>query len=294
MELLWAISNFRSPLGDKFVQFVTYFGEELLLISIICALYWCVNKKLATQIGLTFISSGVLVQALKITFRIPRPWVLDPAFQPVESALDAATGYSFPSGHTQSATSLFAPLSFHANKWWLKALFALCFLAVGFSRMYLGVHTLKDVGVSILLTCIISFLIHKYQHILIEKTSNTKLICLIVFIAAIALMMYSPLLYKTGYIEAKYVDDCYKIAGAAIGFAAGWYLEQTGLNFSPTDGSRKTRILRFIIGLLCTAVFYLVPKLFFSGISIWKMLRYAFVIFWIIYLYPYLFVKYKK
>lgn len=294
MELLWAISELRSPLGDKLVQFITYFGEELLLISIICALYWCVNKKLATQIGFTFITSGMLVQALKITFRIPRPWVLDPEFEPVESAVAAATGYSFPSGHTQSATSLFAPLVFHAQNMGLKILFVLCFVLVGFSRMYLGVHTLKDVGVAMLLTCVISYLIHRYQNILIDEKKNTKRICIILFVLAVCLCMYSPILYKTGYIEAHYVDDCYKIAGAAIGFAIGWYLERTRLNFAPESGSRKTRILRFVIGLLSTAVFYLVPKLFFSGVALWKLLRYLFVIFWIIYLYPYLFTKYKK
>ena len=294
MELLWTISEFRSPLGDKLVQFVTYFGEQLFLLSIICLLYWCLNKKLATQIGLTFVTSGMLVQGLKITFRIPRPWVLDPDFKAVESAIEAATGYSFPSGHTQSATSLFAPLAYHAKKYWLKIAFTLCFLAVGFSRMYLGVHTLKDVGVAILLTCAISFVIHKYQDVLIDNKQNTKKICIVLFIAAIFLMIYSPLLNKLGYIEAHYIGDCYKITGAALGLALGWYLERTRLNFSPTDGTVKERALRFAVGMLLTAVFYVLPKLVFSSIALWKMIRYAFIIFWIIYLYPYLFVKYKK
>ena len=42
-------------------------------------------------------------QFLKILCRVPRPWVLDPGFTIVESARAAATGYSFPSGHTQNA-----------------------------------------------------------------------------------------------------------------------------------------------------------------------------------------------
>ena len=294
MELLWAISELRSPFGDKLVQMITYLGEELFLISVICALYWCFNKKLATQIGLTFITSGMLVQGLKITFRIPRPWVLDPTFKPVGTAVEAATGYSFPSGHTQSATSLFAPLSFHTKKLLLKLFYVVCFLLVAFSRMYLGVHTLKDVAVAVLLTCSISFFIDKYQDILIDVVKNTKGICLIVLVIGIALCCYSPLLHHFGLIEAHYVDDCYKIAGAAMGFSFAWYLERTKLNFSTQNLTGKEKALRFIIGLTTTAVLYVVPKLFFKGIALWKMLRYFTVIFWIIYAYPYLFTKYKK
>ena len=294
MEILWAISELRSPFGDKFVQMITYLGEELFLISIICALYWCFNKKLATQIGLTFITSGMFVQGLKITFRIPRPWVLDPTFKPVETAIDAATGYSFPSGHTQSATSLFAPLAFHTKKAGLKVFYTLCFLLVAFSRMYLGVHTLKDVVTAILLTCTISYLINRFQNVLIDAKENTKRICLTVFTVALFLCCYSPLLHKIGLIEAHYVDDCYKIVGAAIGFVVAWYFERTKLNFTTEGLSVKEKLIRFAIGLTTTAVLYVVPKLFFKGFAIWKMIRYFVVIFWIIYAYPYLFTKCKK
>ena len=294
MELLWAISELRSPFGDKLVQMITYLGEELFLISVICALYWCFNKKLATQIGLTFITSGMLVQGLKITFRIPRPWVLDPTFEPVGTAIEAATGYSFPSGHTQSATSLFAPLAFYTKKFGLKIFFTICFLLVAFSRMYLGVHTCKDVSVAVLLTCTISFLIDKYQVILIDKVENTRKLCVSILGVGIALCCYSPILHHFGLIEAHYVDDCYKIAGAAIGFAIAWYLERTKLNFSTEHLSSREKIMRFVIGLTTTAILYIVPKLFFKGVALWKMLRYFAVIFWIIYAYPYLFTKYKK
>ena len=119
MSFLWMLSEIRTPIGIQFFQFITYLGQEMLPVIVICALYWCCNKKLATTIGLTYVTSGICVQGLKITFRIPRPWALDSDFQPVESAVGAATGYSFPSGHTQSAVSLFAPLAFAAKRWYL-------------------------------------------------------------------------------------------------------------------------------------------------------------------------------
>lgn len=116
MNVLWALSEIRTPFFNQVFQFITYLGQELFLIGIICVLYWCVDKRLAAQIGFTYIIAGLCVQGLKITFRIPRPWILDPEFKAVESAVGAATGYSFPSGHTQGGTSLFAPLARNATR----------------------------------------------------------------------------------------------------------------------------------------------------------------------------------
>ncbi len=294
MSFLWMLSEIRTPLGEQIFQLITYFGQEMLPVVVICALYWCYNKKLATTIGFTYVTSGICVQGLKITFRIPRPWVLDSDFQPVESAVSAATGYSFPSGHTQSAVSLFAPLAFAEKRWYLKLLYIILFLSVGFSRMYLGVHTPKDVCTALIVTLIISIIVWKGQHIL-ENKKSTLPICMIIGAFAIFFTLYAFYLYQSGIIERKYIEDCFKMAGATIGFVNGWYLERTRLNFTTdTSGGKKTLFLRFFIGILLTLVIYLVPKLIFDSFLIWKFLRYAAVIFWIVYGYPYVFTTYQK
>ena len=48
MDFLWLLEGIRTPSMDKIMQVITYFGQELILVGIICFLYWCVNKK---QIG---------------------------------------------------------------------------------------------------------------------------------------------------------------------------------------------------------------------------------------------------
>ena len=91
MIFLWQLENIRTPFFNEIMQFVTYFGQELLIIAVICALYWCADKRFAYYLGFTYFTAGFCVQALKITFRIPRPWILDPEFKAVKSAIPAAT-----------------------------------------------------------------------------------------------------------------------------------------------------------------------------------------------------------
>lgn len=294
MDLLWAISNLRTPIGDQFFQIATYLGQELLPVAVICAFYWCVNKNLATQIGLTFLSSGVLVQGFKITFRVPRPWVLDPNFKPVESAVSAATGFSFPSGHTQSGTSLFAPLAYNTKKTLHRILFIGAFLLVGFSRMYLGCHTLKDVATSWILTSLIAFIVWKKRDV-IENISFVKIGSILIFASAVLLCVYAYTLHAKGVIEMHYVEDCFKMAGASIGFAIGWYLEKTTLDFSPTDGNpgKKKLLIRFLIGISITIALYAGSKILLAKFFIGKFIRYTLVILWIIWIYPALFIKYN-
>ena len=78
MDFLHFIAQYRTPEADLFFQGITYLAQEVFVIAIICWLFWCSNKKLAYTLGFSYFLSGLLVQALKITFRIPRPWILDP------------------------------------------------------------------------------------------------------------------------------------------------------------------------------------------------------------------------
>ena len=295
MNFLWILSEIRTPFLNQVFQIITYFGQEIFLIAVISALYWCVNKKIATQIGFTYITAGLCVQALKVSFRIPRPWVLDSEFEAVKSAVPAATGYSFPSGHTQGGTSLFAPLALSAKRWSTKLLCIAAFLLIGFSRMYLGCHTPKDVIVSILVSLFFSWLCWKYSFVFTdEHQTRTGLIALLVTVAAIGICIYSFILYNSGTIQVKYVADCFKASGAAAGFAAAWYLERRTLNFSADYGTFIQKLLRFFIGMVTTAIFQFGLKALIGHTLAGKTIQHFLVIFWIIFLYPYIFTKLKR
>ncbi len=289
MTFLWILEGIRTPFLDKLMQFITYFGQELIIIAVICAFYWCVDKRFAYLLGFTYFTAGLCVQALKITFRIPRPWLLDTKFKAVESAVAGATGYSFPSGHTQSATCLFFPLSLYTSRLWAKLLCILAFLLIGFSRMYLGCHTPKDVLVSMGLSLLVASLIWKFQSLLLDDDRHLKLIAAILVCLSLATAAYSLVLHNNGAIEAKYAMDCCKAAGAGLGFSIGWYAERTKLNFDTRTGRIWMQILKLVVGLIFSFLIKEGFSLIFGSSILAKMSEYFILVLWVIVIYPCLF-----
>ncbi len=289
MTFLWLLEGIRTPFLDKLMQFITYFGQELIIIAVICALYWCADKRFAYLLGFTYFTAGLCVQSLKITFRIPRPWVLDPAFKAVESAVPGATGYSFPSGHTQGAACLFYPLSLRTSNRWLKGLFILAFLSIGFSRMYLGCHTPKDVIVSMALSLLIASVIWRFQAVLLNHDKNLKTIAVILVCLSLATAGYALILYSGGTIETKYAEDCCKAAGAGFGFAIGWYIERTRLNFDTRTGRLMTQFFKLLLGLAAALLIKEGFSIIFGSSILAKMFEYFILVLWVLVIYPCIF-----
>lgn len=292
MEFLRVLEGIRTPILDTIFQFFTFFGEEMLVLAIVCIFYWCLNKKLAYQIGLTFFLSGLLLQSLKITFRIPRPWVLDPTFEAVPSAIPAATGYSFPSGHTMGATSLFTTMALTAKKKAFKIICIFLFLIVGFSRMYLGVHTPKDVIVAMGMSVIIALILQKVMALIQNTQKSNAVIGVILAVLSTLAIIYSLVLLSSGTIDAPYAADCCKAAGAGLGFALGWFLERTYINFD-TQAPMPKQILKLIVGLVITVLLKIILKAILGSDILAEIVQYFVLVLWILAIYPFLLVRFK-
>ena len=141
---------------------VTNLGGEAVFIAAAIIVFWCLNKSYGYYMMTVGFAGTIINQFLKLWFRIPRPWVKDPNFTIVESARAEATGYSFPSGHTQNAFAVFgAPARFFKNTA-LRIVFIFLIALTAFSRMYVGVHTPLDVGVSLIVGTILVFVIYPF------------------------------------------------------------------------------------------------------------------------------------
>jgi undecaprenyl-diphosphatase len=145
MQFLYFLENIRFPLLNELMLLITRFGEETAFLVTALIVFWCVDKKRGYYILVVGFLGTILNQFLKLLCKIPRPWVLDPNFEPIPGSKEAATGYSFPSGHSQSAVGTFGCLAVTAKEKTLRWIFAAICLLVPFSRMYLGVHTPADV-----------------------------------------------------------------------------------------------------------------------------------------------------
>ena len=292
MQYLHLLEKMRNPVLNKFFELVTELGFELIALGAICIIFWCINKNFGYKMGFVYFASGMLVQGLKITFRVPRPWVREEGFLPVGNAMEKATGFSFPSGHTQSATTLFGSLAFYFKKTWAKVLCVALFLLVGFSRNYLGVHYSSDVIVSMLLSlaCILIF------GKVFEKIENNKkydlLVGIILSSISVAVMVYAIVLEAKGIItDPKYALDCCKTGGAGLGFAFGWYVERKWVDFDVKTKKMWHQIVKVAVGIAVALALKELPKMMFGDTAVVGMIRYMLVTFWIVGVFPYLVKK---
>lgn len=145
MEFLYLLEKIRMPVLNELMLLITKLGEETAFLVAALIVFWCVDKKKGYFLMAVGFLGTILNQGLKLSFRVPRPWVQDPDFTILEQARDAAAGYSFPSGHATSAVGTFGCLAVVAQrKWWRNVCIALAVL-VCISRMYIGVHFPSDV-----------------------------------------------------------------------------------------------------------------------------------------------------
>lgn len=160
MPFLYLLEEIRTPVLDAFFAIITHLGSETLFMALAIIVFWCVSKKRGYYLLAVGFFGTMVNQFLKLVCCVPRPWVKDPNFTIVEAARADATGYSFPSGHTQSAvSSLGCTARFTRKKWLRWACIALTAL-VAFSRMYLGVHTPADVLTALAMGVVLVFVLY--------------------------------------------------------------------------------------------------------------------------------------
>lgn len=252
MEFLKLLEGVRTPFFDVVFQYITLFGEETLFMVFAMVFYWCVDKQNGYFLLYVSFLGGIVNQFLKLLFCVPRPWVLDEEFTIVESAREAATGYSFPSGHTQSAAGLFLGVGRFWRNTPVRILCVAITLLVGLSRMYLGVHTPADVLVSLGVALLLVML--SYPLFLRAKKNAKWYIPLVAFLLAVgtALIVYvecwpmPPNAIEEFSLAGK--KTAYTMFGASLGFALVLPIEQRCIRFD-TRAVWWAQILKVLLGL---------------------------------------------
>ena len=204
MPFLYFLERLRNPVLDALFSAVTLCGEETVFMAVGLIVFWCFNKRQGYYLLCVGFLGTVLNQFLKMLFRVPRPWIRNPDFTIVESARDAASGYSFPSGHTQSSIGLFGGIArANANRILRTVMIVICVL-VPLSRMYLGVHTPSDVGVSTVIALLLVFVAYP----LFQKAERSpKLMYGILFSLTAVMIAYLCFVCLYQFPESVYLSE---------------------------------------------------------------------------------------
>ncbi len=253
MDFLRFLENIRTPAGDVVFQAITYLGEETLFILLGVFIFWCYDKREGYFLLSVGFIGTVLNQFLKLAFRIPRPWVMDKDFSPVSSAVEGAAGYSFPSGHTQSAIGIFGGIARWNKQLWLRIVCISIAVLVPFSRMYLGVHTPLDVGVSVVISLLLIFLLYP----LVKKSAQNPRYLRLVLISAL-LLSAAFLLYVNLYkfpvdtdisnYESGLENAC-KMFGCCLAVWLSFEIDTRYTNFD-TKAALPAQFLKLVLGLI--------------------------------------------
>ena len=250
MGLLYLLEDIRIPVLNEFMLAITTFGEETAFLVIALILFWCVDKYLGYYVLSVGFVGTILNQFMKLWFRIPRPWILDENFTILEQAREAASGYSFPSGHTQSAVGTLGSIAYTTKNKTLRIAAIVIAALVAFSRMYIGVHTPLDVGVSILVAIIL--IVALKPMVLGSKQRYMPVLFAVMLMLAAAFMCFVELYPFPADIDehnyASGIKNAYTLLGALIGLLIAYIVDEKWLKFS-TKAVWWAQVLKVAIGL---------------------------------------------
>ena len=262
IRILLALQEFRNGAGACLVGFMSkmsFIGEMNTVLIIMALVYWCVNKDFGKYLLMGWSGNRVVNGLLKVTACVYRPWIRDARIVPDGEALASATGYSFPSGHSMNAASLYGGGAIRRElSRALRVVMGVIVALIALSRNFLGVHTPQDILVGVGAGLLVMWLTAKLIAWVEAHPGKDVLVLVVGGALAVAVARFASVKsYPTDYDAAgkllvdgaKMANDTYKGVGWCIGFLVGWVLERRYIGFS-TDVPMMTRMSRLAAGLL--------------------------------------------
>lgn len=281
LSILQFFQSIRNPILNVVFLIFTISTELPVLVLFTATMYWCINKKYGQKILFALVGNITLNTAVKEFVRAPRPI----GIKGIDSMrTSTATGYSFPSGHTQSATTFWVSIMTIFKNSWVYILGIIMILGIGISRLYLAVHWPIDVLCGWIFGIVFTIFLGKVFDYVDNNKSYGVLFLLLIPFAAVLYLVNS-----TEYI---------KILGLLTGFILGYIVEDKFIKFetgqtnkridfsSKSNKSRKNKsrliinLYRLIIGISTLALAYVGLKYIMPSSYIFDYIRYAIVVFY--------------
>ena len=153
LKIISYIQSLENEYLTVFYKMITIIADiyqsAIITILLVTFLYFKKHYREALFLAITMTTCGLAMPLLKNIFRRERPNFY---------RLIEISGYSFPSGHTTSATTMYLTLAIillsimkKLNKYFVFSIAVLGIVIIGSSRIYLGVHYPTDVMAGICL-----------------------------------------------------------------------------------------------------------------------------------------------
>ena len=251
MDFLYLLEKIRVPGLNELMLAVTELGGEMPFLVIALIVFWCVDKRRGYYVLSVGFLGTLTNQFMKLWFRIPRPWVLDPNFTILEQAREAASGYSFPSGHTQNAVGTFGALVVTTKTKLVRYIALALAVLVPFSRMYVGVHTPADVLVAAVIAVCFLLVLRPAVFDWDGKYIPILLIALTVLAAAFLCFVEFwpfPADIDLHNLESG-IKNAYTLVGSLTGLIIVYFVDEKYLRFD-TKAVWWAQIVKVVLGLL--------------------------------------------
>lgn len=250
MEFLYLLEKIRLPGLNEFMLTITHLGAETAFLVTALIIFWCVSKRQGYYILSVGFVGTITNQFMKLWFRVPRPFELDPDFHCLPEAFEGAGGFSFPSGHTQSSVGTFGGIANSVKNKWIRGIAIAIAILVPFSRMYVGVHTPQDVLVA---TVIALVLVFAFKPLVYGKDGK----CMPILLVAMGVLAVGYLCFVELYrfpqnvniarLESG-IESAYTLLGALLGLLLVYFVDEKWLRF-PTKAVWWAQILKVVLGL---------------------------------------------
>lgn len=250
MDFLYFLEKIRMPIINEFILLVTRLGEETAFLVLALIVFWCVDKYKGYYVLGVGLMGTLVSQFMKLLCRVPRPWDLDKNFSILEEAREAADGYSFPSGHTQSAVGTFGAVAASVKNRTVQILCITIAVLVGFSRMYVGVHTPADVLVGAMISVLLILVL---KPLMLGKKKQIHWVYAVMLLLSVAFTLYVERYpFPAGLDAHNYesaLKNSYTLLGCCVGVLVVYAVDEKKLHFQ-TKAVWWAQILKVILGLM--------------------------------------------
>lgn len=274
-DIIKALQMYSNDFLDALQKFFSFFGTETLFLVVAVVLYWCIDKAFAHRFFNVYILGVAVTNVLKLGFKRTRPFNAYP--DTVRSIGDPETTYSFPSGHTESISSVSAMLTIKYGKKHIAVpiVGAVLTILVMLSRMYLGQHYLSDVfcGLTCGVFCSIAF---NALLSLFGSKEEFMIIPAVVLSATLIGVLAGMDLLQSG-------ADILKGVGAFLAFDVGYFIEKRFVKYDVKANAKWYKyLLRLVLGIGVTIAVQQTFKLFLpeSIPMLYCFLRYFVMAIW--------------